>query len=378
MPKRASTTTTPRPSARTAPQPRPTTPATTTTASKAPTTRDAVEAKPTRVVDDKRPARTGVVYWPPIGKPSNRALPDKKSGVLMMGGEASVDEAFRFMHRQLTGGDGGGNIVVLRATMDRAFDREIYDLAPKDAPFDSVQEIKVAPDATDAEMAAAAKVIARADGVFMAGGNQANYVRWKGGPIQQALATVADNGGVIGGRSAGLHVLGAVAFDAVHVDDGGGSRTRAAVADPFDASISFTDDLLSLPSLGGRRVLTDSHFAQRDRMGRLAAWLARQHGAGTPALGVGVDEGACLLVDEKGRGTLRAAVATPGACAYMVTVTAVDRLAPGEPLRATIDVVRLVDGDTYDFATGATTGTRKSVVVDGAKDPFYSTDPYAP
>lgn len=331
------------------------------------------EARPARIDDEKRAPRTGVVYFPPVGRPSERVLPDKKPGVLMMGGEHSVDEAFRFMHAQLTGGDGGGNIVVLRASGKRAFDEEIYGLAPKDAPFDSVQEILVAPDATDAEMAAAARVIAKADGVFLAGGDQAKYVRWEGTPIQAALATVAENRGVIGGRSAGLHVLGSVIFDAKNLDGGSGHTTKGAVADPFGSSISFSRDLLSLGPLAGARVLTDSHFAQRDRMGRLAAWLARQHVEGAPALGVGVDEGACIVVDENGKGTLRGE-----GKAYLVTIESVERLEPGRPLRATISIVRLgEDGDTYDFASGATTGTRKTVVVDGEKDPIYSSDPYA-
>ncbi len=313
------------------------------------------------------------MFFPPVGKPSSRQLPDKKAGVLMMGGEGSVDEAFRFMHRQLTGGGGGGNIVVLRATGQRAFDEEIFGLAPKDAPFDSVQEILVAPDATDAEIAAAAKVIAKADGVFMAGGNQANYVRWAGTPLQAALRKVADDGGVLGGRSAGLHVLGAVVFDAKHVEPGRWHVTKDAVVDPFDAQISFSPDLLALAPLAGTRVLTDSHFGERDRMGRLATWLARLDAEGTPCLGVGVDEGTCLVVDEQGKGALVGMGAV-----YFVRVVSVERLAQGVPLRATIEIVRLgKEGDTYTFATGATTGTKKTVVVDGAKDPIYSSDPYA-
>ena len=41
----------------------------------------------------------------------------------------------------------------------------------------------------------------------------------------------------------------------------------------MDSEISLTDDLLSLPWMA--TVLTDTHFFQRDRMGRIMVFLAR-------------------------------------------------------------------------------------------------------
>ena len=48
-----------------------------------------------------------------------------------------------------------------------------------------------------------------ADGIFIAGGDQSNYVRfWKGTPVAEALDPHVRAGKPIGGTSAGLAMLG--------------------------------------------------------------------------------------------------------------------------------------------------------------------------
>ena len=54
-----------------------------------------------------------------------------------------------------------------------------------------------------------AKIIRQAEVVFIAGGDQGNYLRgWKGTPVQDAINANIAAGKPIGGTSAGLAVLG--------------------------------------------------------------------------------------------------------------------------------------------------------------------------
>jgi hypothetical protein len=58
-------------------------------------------------------------------------------------------------------------------------------------------------------------------------------------------------------------------FDA----EGGGVRSRTALQNPFDEDVTLVKNFLSLYHMSG--VLTDTHFMQRDRMGRLLTFAAR-------------------------------------------------------------------------------------------------------
>ena len=60
------------------------------------------------------------------------------------------------------------------------------------------------------------------------------------------------------------------------------------------------NDFLKIPLLQG--VLTDTHFAKRNRMGRLLVFLARLHVDGGPARirAIAVDEGSAVMIEPDG------------------------------------------------------------------------------
>jgi cyanophycinase-like exopeptidase len=79
-----------------------------------------------------------------------------------------------------------------------------------------------------------------------------------------------------------------------------------AMADPFGARITLTHGFIDIPIL--KNIITDTHFARRDRMGRLLTFLARLNEAeGKPASkpagirGIGVEERAAVLLEPDGR-----------------------------------------------------------------------------
>ena len=143
-----------------------------------------------------------------------------------------------------------------------------------------------------------------ADGIFIEGGDQWDYIStWKNTLVQTAIEYVYNNGGVIGGTSAGLAILGEVVFDAQY----GSLTSDQAAYNPYHYRVSITDDFLSI--LPG--VFTDSHFNDRGRLGRLAVMLARRNqDFEEDLLGIGVEYKTAFCIDENMIGTVHGKMVT--------------------------------------------------------------------
>jgi beta-aspartyl-peptidase (threonine type) len=165
-----------------------------------------------------------------------------------------------------------------------------------------------------------AAVLAHADGIFIAGGDQSNYIRyWRDSPVQRALNAHVRAGRPIGGSSAGLAVLGAFVYGAM---DGGGLESHVALTDPLGPAVTLESDFLHVPGL--EHVITDTHFSQRARLGRLIVFVARlkRGSPHQPVIGLGVDERTALMLD--GEGTAHLAAGSEGS-AWLV----IPKHAPG-------------------------------------------------
>ena len=145
----------------------------------------------------------------------------------------------------------------------------------------------------------------------------------------------------IGGTSAGLAVLGEFGFSAKHDT----VTSAEALANPFDEKVDIHRGLLHIPTL--ECLITDSHFAKRDRMGRLLVFLGRIRAeSGCESVrGIGVDERAAVTLDEKGR----AQVMGEGA-AYLVRLADKPALAKGTPANIpAMPVIRIPSGSGFDW-----------------------------
>lgn len=319
----------------------------------------------------------------PVGTPAPVMPRGKGPGLVLMGGGTPPHAGFTWLHDTIAGSASrrAGNLVVLRASGD--------DWSPElagYAPFASVQTVLIPPCATRAQVDAVASIVDRADAVFFAGGDQANYVAWKGSRLIAAVQRVYDRGGVVGGTSAGLAIQGAIVYDSVAADrvlgDDGNVHSTDAARDPLEPAISFTTGFLRYPALASS--ITDTHFARRDRFGRLAAFMARalQEGllGGPVVYGVAVDERSALVVDRAGMATLLEAPALGGyqtRGAYILTGRRSARLEPGRPLAYEVSVTHLsAAGQRYDLLRHQGEGERYSVAVDGARNQLYSRVPY--
>lgn len=308
-----------------------------------------------------------LTVYPRQGDPLDDSAPPAGPGLVLMGGSTDVDDAFRWAQRTIAADAGTrrGDVVVLRATGADGYTSYLLGLAP----FQSVQTLKLTPPATPADLAFAADVVSRAEFVFFAGGDQGHYAAWAGSPLLAAVQQVHARGGVVGGTSAGLAILGEYTFDAIAAGPTA-ITSSLALSNPSSPLISFTHDLFRFGPLRG--VVTDSHFRARDRLGRLVVFAARQHAAGlvtrTPreVLGLGIDEETALVVDASGRASLK--LQTPGTGGAWAMRVPPASLTAGQPLRVDqVEVTRLTDPNlhTFDFSTWCGTGPRTLLSWDG-------------
>jgi beta-aspartyl-peptidase (threonine type) len=242
-----------------------------------------------------------------------------QGGLLLSGGGGDVDAAFRWFIGQA----GGGDIVVLRASgADGYHDYLFQQLGGVDSVETLVFHARNA--AFDARVR---EILAQADGIFLAGGDQSRYVEfWAGTPVAAALNAHVRAGKPLGGTSAGLAVLGQFAFSARQPGD---LTSDVALRDPFDARLTLEQDFLELALLRG--VVTDSHFMPRRRLGRTLAFLARlQARAPERLLALGIDEktALCLAAD----GTGRVFTSAPQGAAWLIVPTQAAELVRGQPL----------------------------------------------
>lgn len=256
------------------------------------------------------------------------------AGLLLSGGGGDVEEAFRWF----LGKAGHGDVVVLRASGSDGYNKYLPEVAGINSVRSFVTKSREA--SSDPVLL---KQMASAEAVFLAGGDQWNYIsRWKDTPLGRALDAAYQRGVPVGGTSAGLAVLGQYAFsaqfDTVTSDE--------ALADPFHQKVTIESDFLHFGPM--KDWITDSHFGRRDRMGRLLVWLARlQEQGASSARAIGIDEATAVLVDP----AASARVVGKGA-AYVVTPTRrATRCRPGAPLDgAEYSVCRLPSGSSFDWS----------------------------
>lgn len=239
--------------------------------------------------------------------------------VLMGGGVEDVQASTVFVE-----GARGGDIIVLRAsgsvfTYPNYF---FFGLLPSVKPS-SVNTILLASPEAGAEEAVLCR-LGYAEAIWLAGGDQKDYlVRWPS-ELHAALAEFIEDGGAMGGTSAGAVSLGEAAFDA----DEGTVTSQAALQNPLSSLVSLTYPSFAHPKL--QNALVDSHFSQRDREGRLLVFLARflEEKAKSQVVGIGLDEGVALVLDESGFRVM----GPPDGAVWVYRVTGPAGLSDGQPL----------------------------------------------
>jgi len=214
-------------------------------------------------------------------------------GVCLMGGSTDVDTALKWMIAK----SGGGDFVVLRADVSYGYNPYIRKLGT----VNSVETIVIRSN-SDAINPAVARKIRNAEALFIAGGDQADYVRiWKDTPVEDAINFLINSKKVpVGGTSAGCAVLGTSYFSALK----GSVTSSSALNNPYSSYITLGhNDFINNPLL--QNTITDQHFSQRGREGRLITFMARiKTDTGTNPHAIAVDEETAVCVDGNGVATV--------------------------------------------------------------------------
>lgn len=255
-------------------------------------------------------------------------------GFALVGGGKDVDDVYRWLIQK----SGGGDLVVLRASGGNGYNDYLFHLGK----LDSVETLVVA-NAAAAHEEAVAQKIRDAEALFIAGGDQWNYIRyWSHSPVSEAIQSLIDRGVPVGGTSAGLAVLGEYVFTAAEDT----VTSSQALADPFDKHVTIGTNFLHIPLL--RNTITDSHFKARDRMGRSLVFLARllHDDKLSEARGIAIDERTAALIEPDG--ALR--VAGYGHVYFLRARQPADVMKPGNPLTMSgVEVYRAAPGSRFDL-----------------------------
>ena len=263
-------------------------------------------------------------YWR-SGSSADSLAASVSGGLGLMGGGLDVDRLFRWMGEKSYPMDSngnatgkGGDFLVLRAAGTEAYNPYIETLVN----MNSVATLLL-PDRASASNPTVLDIISKAEAIFIAGGDQANYFNyWNETPVEDAIYNAIKRNVPIGGTSAGLAVLGDYDFTA---STGTSIVSNDALMNPYNSAITIdgtnkADGFLtprdttivndsSVTSILGllANTITDSHFRQRDRLGRLVTFMARldaddlvKQSAGASVKGIGINEQTALLIEPSG------------------------------------------------------------------------------
>jgi cyanophycinase-like exopeptidase len=205
------------------------------------------------------------------------------------------------------------------------------------------------------------ETIANAEVVWIAGGDQSDYINeWTGTAVQDALNQHIAAGKPIGGTSAGLAVLTQFVYSALGSQ---GITSTEALADPYNRYNTFARDFVYVPGLQG--AIGDTHFAARDRMGRTVSFLCRVHANGWSAQprAIAVSEETALLIDARGVGK----VVGSNSAYFVEAPGAPEVCSPGVPLTyRNVAVRRVGAGESFNVVDWrGSAGTEYTVTAEG-------------
>ena len=241
----------------------------------------------TNIAVKRRPASIGI-----IGDTAN-INKTVDGGMVLMGGGTDVESAFKWMIDR----SGGGDVVIIRVSGTDAYNSFVNKLGT----VNSVETLKI--DSRElANNDTVANIIRNAEMLFIAGGDQSDYMNlWRGTKTGIALNYLLQEKKVpFGGTSAGCAILSGFYFSG----ENGSVVSDEALANPYLANINlYNNDFLHAPYL--QNVITDQHYLTRSREGRSIAFLGRIFKDwNVTARGIATDEKTAVCIDKNGRATV--------------------------------------------------------------------------
>ncbi|MBK8847417.1 MAG: T9SS type A sorting domain-containing protein [Bacteroidetes bacterium] len=186
-------------------------------------------------------------------------------GICLMGGATEDDNAMKWFLQNTNGGD----VLVLRTSGTNGYNNYLY--SGLGIPVNSVETI-VCNSAAASNDAYVQQRIQQAEAIWFAGGDQWKYISyWRNTPVDSLINDgIKQRHIVIGGTSAGMAIEGKYYFSAQN----GTVTSTAALANPFNSMVTV-DSAAFISHAILNNVVTDTHFDNPDRRGRLCVFLAR-------------------------------------------------------------------------------------------------------
>lgn len=288
---------------------------------------------------------------------SCNSLTTSNGAVLLMGGGSDVDQAFSNRVANHTGS--GADVVVLRTSGSDGYNDYLLGLMSADSV-----ETLIVDTTTKANSDYVNWAIRSAEFVWVAGGDQSDYLnQWQGTKVQAAVQHVFDRGGVIGGTSAGMALMANSIYDP---DGVAGAVSDEVVTDFCHETLNFSNRFVDVPFLDNS--LTDTHFQERDRMGRAIVSLGHHS---SQHFSIAASEATSLFINTNGD-----AVVDGSAEIYIfkeTTRTNRATLQCGSAVNyQNVSRVKLLPGDSYNVNTHSHNGTQLDVSVNGNNSNYYS------
>jgi cyanophycinase len=240
----------------------------------------------------------GYTNWV-VGDPAD-VVRTPLGGTVLAGGGADVDAAMKWMLQNASGGD----VIVLRNAQENeapwagADAYNSYFYSELGVTVNSVETILLN-SRTVATNAEVIQKVRNAECLFMTGGDQATYYKFiEGTGLEDAINYIKNTRkSPVGGTSAGCAVQGNYIFSA----ENGTITSAEALANPFNTKLVLRNNLFSSPFLAN--TITDTHFDNPDRRGRLLTFMARMNKSFAVSVprSIGVDEGTAVCIDKNGR-----------------------------------------------------------------------------
>ncbi len=215
------------------------------------------------------------------------------------GGGTDVDAAMTWMLQQ----SGGGDVVVIRNAQPNATPSATYDAYNNyfknqlGVTVNSVETIFLNAKTVAQNQEVIDKVRA-AECLFFTGGDQATYYNFiEGTGLEDAINYLKNTKKVpVGGTSAGCAIQGKTMFTAAN----GTITSTDALTNPYNSLVTLQrDNFMNTPYLSN--TITDTHFNNPDRRGRLMTFMARMSkDYGIIPRGIGIDEQTVVAIQANG------------------------------------------------------------------------------
>jgi cyanophycinase-like exopeptidase len=237
------------------------------------------------------PAKTQSFSSYTIGN-NQDTLTNPSSGLCLMGGATEHDEAMRWFLQAADGGD----ILVLRTSGGDGYNNYMY--SQLGVGLNSVTTI-VCHDPSCVNELFLQQKIQQAEAIWFAGGDQWDYISYWRNTIIDSLINegIQTRNIVIGGTSAGMAIQGGYYFSAAN----GTINSSTALSNPYDVNLTV-DTAAFIQNHYMQNVITDTHFDNPDRKGRLAVFMARLYLMNWPnnVYAIACDEYTAVCIDAMG------------------------------------------------------------------------------